>query len=138
MKELQLELNHTYLLRYGSNTDMLNSVTVLMITGKAYNLRYNTGLNSTSSWMQIDYFNRNYTIIEDISDFVASKPEDLKFDITYKVVEPINPYFIVEEICGNCGGTGQVSNTELTSCYKTCPVCNGSGKQSKTVTLVLK
>jgi hypothetical protein len=131
----ELLLDHTYLIRYGSNTDMLNSVTVLMITGKAYHLRYNTGLNSSSSWMQKDYFDRNYSIIEDISDFIAPKPDDLKFEITYKVVEPFTftPYFMVEETCPVCGGSKQVHDEHTTSTYKTCPACNGSGKASKKV-----
>jgi hypothetical protein len=147
MKELQL--NHTYLIRYGSNTDMLNSVTVLMITDKAYQLRYNIDQNSSSSWMQMDYFDRNYTVVEDISDFITQKtvndfkekigkPEDLKFNITYMVDDKLvfNPHFIVDEICPTCGGSGQVHDCRTTAYWKPCPACNGSGKKSKRINLL--
>jgi hypothetical protein len=131
MEELKLELNHTYLLRYGC-TDTLSSITVLMITDKAYKVRWNG--SGSECWELKRRMSADYTLVEDISDFLASKPEDLKFDITYKVVDMAQPkYFMVEEQCPICGGTGQVPNTEMTACYKTCPACNGSGKKSKRV-----
>jgi hypothetical protein len=145
MKELQL--NHTYLIRYGSNTDMLNSVTVLMITDKAYQLRYNIDQNSSSSWMQKDYFERNYTVVEDISEFLIKikmgdlkfdNPEDLKFNITYHVNDKLifNPHFLVEEICPICSGSGQVRDCSSTSAWKPCSACNGSGKKTKRVDIL--
>lgn len=123
MDELNLELNHTYLLRYGC-TDTVSSVTVLLITDKAYQIRWNG--SGSECWELKRRMCADYSLVEDISDFVASKQEDLKFDITYKVVD-------VAQLCPICGGTGQVPNTDLTACYKTCPACNGNGKKSKRV-----
>ena len=136
MEDLKLELNHTYLLRYGC-TDTVHSITVLMITDKAYKIRWNC--NGTESWELKRLLYGNYTMVEDISDFVVTKSDDLKFDITYKVNEvKWHPYFLVEENCKVCGGERQIHDEHTTSAYKTCPACNGSGKESKRVDILFE
>ena len=136
MDDLKLELNHTYLLRYGCS-DTVHSVTVLMVTEKAYKVRWNTG--GAESWELKRRINADYSLVEDISDYLAPKPEDFKFEITYKDVDlKWHPYFLVEENCPVCGGSGQVPDTSTTSCKKTCPACNGSGKASKRVDILFE
>ncbi|MFA5207343.1 MAG: hypothetical protein WC428_01685 [Candidatus Paceibacterota bacterium] len=136
MKNLQL--NHTYLIRYSSQ-DTLLSITVLLITDKAYHLRWNNHINETQTWETKSHLESWYTLVEDISDFVIEKPQDLKFDITYKINEvKWHPYFLIEEMCKVCGGERQIHDEHTTSAYKTCPACNGSGKESKRVDILFE
>ena len=136
MDDLKLELNHTYLLRYGCS-DTVSSVTILMITDKAYKVRWNGGGSET--WELKRRINADYSLVEDISDYLIPKQEDFKFEITYKDVDvKWHPYFLVEENCSLCGGSGQVPDTSTTSCKKTCPACNGSGKASKRVDILFE
>ena len=139
MDDLKLEVNHTYLLRYGC-TDTLSSVTVLMITDKAYKVRWNG--SGSETWEIKRRMYSDYSLVEDISDFVASNPEEKQsikenpFNwsyFTYSDIPKCQPYFLVEEQCPTCGGTGTVHDTHTTSSYITCPDCNGSKKKSKKV-----
>lgn len=70
-----LELNHTYLLKYGSMST-LQSATILVITDKAYYIRWNRGMNSSDEWVEKRYINGNYSLVEDISDTIASQKID--------------------------------------------------------------
>jgi hypothetical protein len=136
MEDLNLLLNHTYLLRYGYQ-DSLYSVTVLMITDKAYKVRWNGSGSETWELKRLLY--GNYSLVEDISDFVAPKPEDFKFEIQYKDVDvKLRPYFLQTENCKVCGGSGQVQCFETTAGTKTCPACNGSGKESKRIDILFE
>ena len=71
MEDLKLELNHSYLLRYGC-TDTLSSVTVLLISDKAYQIRWNG--SGAICWELKRRMNGDYSLVEDISDFVVEKP----------------------------------------------------------------
>lgn len=136
MEELNLELNHTYLIRYG-NTDIISSITVLLITDKAYHLRWNRGLEGNDTWELKEKISHDYSIVEDISDFVTEKPaENYKFDITYNTIPEY--YFSVTEICSNCGGSGQIQDFQSTAGTKLCPICNGSGRVTKDVNVFRK
>ena len=70
MDELKLELNHTYLLRCGGSSDTVHSAKILMVTDKAYKICWNGG---GESWDLKRRIYTDYTLVEDISDFVASK-----------------------------------------------------------------
>lgn len=140
MDDLKLEVNHTYLLRYGC-TDTVSSVTVLMITDKAYKIRWNG--SGSETWEVRRRMYSDYSLLEDISDFVASQPEEKQpikenpfnwsnylspfLDVNF------HPYFLVEEQCPTCGGIGTIPDTHTTSSRITCPDCNGSKKKSKKV-----
>jgi hypothetical protein len=113
MEELNLELNHTYLLRYGSGYT-ISSATVLMITDKAYRLRWNNGMNSTDTWELKSYMGSFYSIIEDVSDFVVEKTQTI-LEVKTKLVQ-----------CYHCGGLGYVPDISSTAGNKTCPSCFGS------------
>jgi len=130
MDDLKLELNHTYLLRYGC-TDTVSSVTILMITEKTYKVRWNGG--GTESWELKRRMYSDYTLVEDISDYLAPKPEDFKFEITYKDVVEVkcHPYFVETEACPFCGGSGQIPDDKTTAGTKTCMVCGGTGIKIK-------
>ena len=83
MEDLKLEVNHTYLLRYGC-TDTVSSVTVLMITDKAYKVRWNG--SGTETWEIKRRMYSDYSLLEDISDFVACNPDEkqpIKFEIHF-------------------------------------------------------
>lgn len=51
-----LEENHTYLVRYVSShhsslsSTTLSSITILMVTEKAYNIRWNNSMGTTTTW----------------------------------------------------------------------------------------
>jgi len=129
MEELNLELNHTYLLRYGC-TDTLSSVTVLMITDKAYKIRWNG--SGSECWELKRRMDSDYTLTEDISDFVAVGTEK-----TIKIDYPLY-YFQVTESCANCGGSGQIQDFQSTAGTKLCPVCNGGGRVTKDINIFSK
>ena len=140
MDDLILELNHTYLLRYGC-TDTVSSITILMITDKAYKVRWNG--SGAETWELKRRIYSDYSLVEDISDFVVNKLDEKKFEpdrdfrFYYKYdTGKYHPYFLVEEKCPICGGSGQVHDEHTTSCYKICPACSGSGKASKRVDLL--
>jgi hypothetical protein len=135
MDDLNLLENHTYLLRYGCS-DTVHSVTILMVTDKAYKIQWNGG---GISWELKRRIYSDYTLVEDISDYLAPKPEDFKFEITYKDVDvKCHPYFLQTENCKVCGGTGQVPNFESTAGTKMCPACNGSCKESKRIDILFE
>jgi len=122
--------NHTYLLRYG-NSDTISSITILMITDKAYKVRWNNSISET--WELKRRISFDYSFVEDISDFIAPKLEDLKYEITYKRADiKCHPFLEIED-CKTCKGEGQIPDDSSTSCHKTCPACNGSKKQLKRV-----
>ncbi|MDA3779486.1 MAG: hypothetical protein PF487_04570 [Bacteroidales bacterium] len=106
----ELKLNHTYLLQFG-NGDMLSSVTILMVTDKAYRIQWNNNSKHTT-WEQKKIFNRNYVMIEDISDFIV---EDKISTIKTKLIKrPI------------CHGFGYVPDEKSTGGTTPCPLCHGS------------
>lgn len=114
MEELNLQLNHTYLLRFGSG-DTLSSATILMVSDKAYRIRWNHGLNSTDTWELKTKIDLCYSIVEDISDFmVEAKPENI-LQVKTKLVQ-----------CHVCKGFGTIPDTNSTGGSKSCPLCYGS------------
>ena len=130
MEELKLELNHTYLLRYGC-TDTVSSVTVLMIIDKAYLIRWNgSGSKCYELKRRMD---ADYTVVEDISDFVVEQPPTANVKIDYPLY-----YFQVTEMCGLCYGTGQIADSSSTAGKKTCYLCGGSGKTVKNIDIFAK
>lgn len=66
---INMELDHTYLVRFGSG-DTLSSITILMITNKGYHIRWNRGTNSSDTWELRKRFDMYYFIEEDITDFI--------------------------------------------------------------------
>lgn len=64
--------NHTYLLRYRLE-DFLYSATILLISSKAYHIRWNNGMNTSQTWQDKENFHSKYTVVEDISDFLVEK-----------------------------------------------------------------
>ena len=105
-----------------------------MITDKAYKVRWNG--SGSETWELKRRIYSDYSMVEDISDFVAPKPEDLKFDITYKDVDvKWHPYFLETEICTMCGGSGQIPDDKSTAGTKLCMSCGGCGHKTKKVEL---
>jgi hypothetical protein len=115
MEELKLELNHTYLIRYGSS-DIISSITVLIITDKAYHLRWNRGLESNDTWELKKRMSNDYSVIEDISDFVVdTNKEERVLNVKTKLVQ-----------CHVCKGFGTIPDNNSTAGTKSCPLCFGS------------
>lgn len=114
-----LQLNHTYLIRYGLS-DIVSSVTILMITDKAYHVRWNRGLNSNDNWELKEILNRNYNMVEDISDFVLDNLQ------TTTGKEPILEVRTKNITCYICHGLGTVPDPNSTSGVKICPRCLGA------------
>jgi hypothetical protein len=131
MEDLNLKPGHTYLLRYGC-TDTLSEVKVLLETDKAYQVKWQSG---NITWELKSRMNSDYTVVEDITIIAKDLPFDWLKDNFPEFKSIKFPHFYVEDICDICGGSGHVECKDLTSCYKTCPACNGSGKKSKKVTL---
>ena len=123
MEELKLELNHTYLLKFGIGGTLF-SATILMITAKALYLRWNVGQNSSCEWKTKDEMNSHYNIIEDISDFVASNPEAK--DVNVSVTDNTIAFRYKYVPCYVCKGFGTVPDSSSTAGNKICPACSGS------------
>jgi hypothetical protein len=118
MEELNLELNHTYLLRYGC-TDTLHSVTVLLISDKAYKIRWNG--SGAECWELKRRMNGDYSLVEDISDFVANERiEEFKQNYLNVNTKLVN--------CPICGGSGEIQDFSGTSTTgkNICTRCWGS------------
>jgi hypothetical protein len=119
MAKEKLVQGNTYLIKYGSGSTILH-VTVLMVTDKAYQFRYETG---STAWVEKNEFERDYNVVENISDFMV-KEEIKKGDLPFT--------FATEyETCPICHGTGQVPNAETTAAFTTCPLCQGNKRVVK-------
>lgn len=113
MKDLKLELDHTYLLQFGSS-DIIHSITVLTITDKACHIRWNRGMESNSTWELKDVLYRNYNVVEDISDFVAENKQENVLQVETTLVQ-----------CHVCKGMGTIPDPNSTAGTKECPLCFG-------------
>lgn len=119
MLELNLELNHTYLMQYGRGYS-ISSATILMITDKAYRIRWNNGLNSTDTWELKTYMDSQYSIVEDVSDFMESEKINKFNEILHSKIQ--------WKTCPNCNGKGTLIDTSSTAGSKICIECSGTGK----------
>lgn len=130
----ELQLNHTYLFKYRFE-DSLYSATILVITGKAYHIRWNTGMNSSQTWEDKEVFHNKYKVVEDISDFTQNtekfNPEELHKNYNQKFLEVKTEWVM----CHVCKGFGTVYDPNSSVMSKTCPLCNGS-KQIPKVTQI--
>ena len=116
----ELKLNHTYLLKFGIG-ELLFSATILVVTDKAYHVQWNNGLESNKDWKLKDIMNRNYNMIEDISDFMI---KDEKF------IENAKTKFMT---CPICHGMGTVPDDKSTAGTTTCPLCHGTKMIPETI-----
>lgn len=120
-----LKLNHTYLLQFGSG-DVLSSITILMITDKAYHIQWNND-DKNSTWEQKKVFNRNYNVVEDITDFMKDELKENLMEYTNEVKKKLIEYSKRNLItCPICHGMGTVPDEKSTAGTTTCPLCNGS------------
>jgi len=125
MNELKLELDHTYLVRYvGHSSGSVSSITILVITGKAYHVRWNNGLESATTWELKEEFDYKYSVVEDISDFVVEPREETTLRVETKLVN-----------CFICHGMGTVPDPKSTAGITTCPHCLGAKMIPEVVTI---
>lgn len=122
MAEEKLQQGNTYLVRYGSSGS-LSQMKVLLITDKAYQFKYESG---GTGWQLKHDFERDYTIIENISDFITQELQK-NFDGTYTLTE----YSVEYETCPVCHGMGTVPNVDITSGTSPCPLCQGNRRVVK-------
>lgn len=121
--EEKLVQGNTYLIKYGSSGSM-SQIIVLMVTDKAYQFKYESG---TTGWVEKREFERDYNIIENISDFITQEVQK-NFDNTFTFTESVATEY---ETCPVCHGTGQVPNTQTTAAFVTCPLCQGNKRVVK-------
>jgi hypothetical protein len=114
-----LQLNHTYLIKR-NGSDSLNSIMVLLITDKAYHIRWNNDSTNAQTWETKENMYDTYRLVEDISDFVVDKPFLYNYEITHTDNSKIK---YVQ--CHVCKGFGTVPAPNTTSGNKICPLCNG-------------
>lgn len=114
-----LQIGHTYLIK---KYNTLHSVTVLLITGTSFKLRWNNENNPHICWEEKRELDK-YIIVEDISDFITSHnvwvDTGCNYDTTLKYKCEFNK-------CNLCDGTGTIPCDDTTSGVKTCPKCFGS------------
>jgi hypothetical protein len=114
-----LQLNHTYLIRYGLS-DIVSSVTILLITDKAYHIRWNRGLQSNDTWELKELLNRNYNMVEDISDFILG---NLQTTTGKELIMEVKTKNVT---CYICHGLGTIPDPGSTGGTKVCPRCLGA------------
>lgn len=85
-------------------------VKVLNVTKKLYHFKYENG---NTTWMEKDYYNQTYTLVEDISEFQLNIGIFMEQEF---------------EMCPMCTGSGQITDDKSTAGTKICPVCTGSGQ----------
>jgi hypothetical protein len=106
-----IQKGHTYLISTGNRYSAIHSITVLTITDKAYQLRWN---ENNISWDLKERLYHEYELIEDISDFQTyQEPIKLKFSTKYVT-------------CTACAGMGSIQDFNSTAGTKLCPLCQGS------------
>lgn len=121
--EEKLAQGNTYLVRYGSSGSV-SQITVLMVTDKAYQLKYESG---STGWVLKHDFERDYSIIENITDFTIKEIQK-NFDGTFTFTESVAAEY---ETCPVCHGTGSVPNSQTTAAFVTCPLCQGNRRVVK-------
>lgn len=122
MIENKLELNHTYLVKLGG---VIVSMTVLLITNKAYHMRRNNGLKSTDSWEEIRTFNNTYTIVEDITEHMVDYNKTFYEKICDEMAKTPSSR-VCRITCTTCGGKGRIPDSSSTAGDKLCPHCFGT------------
>jgi hypothetical protein len=140
MKDLMnLKEGNTYLIKPIYSGGNVKSITILTVTNEAYKIKWND--HNQFSWEIKSKLDADNHFIEDITTTIAKEIENFKrehikdfncCDINYR------PYFLKTEPCSNCGGIGHVVNFQTTAGTITCPVCNGSGKQSKRIDILFE
>ena len=110
-----LYLNHTYLIK---KDNKLSSVTVTLITERAYYIRWNNGLETLYTWELIDEFCEKWYYIEDITSQFTNL-DLLNLDL-------LNHDMIKIIDCPICDGNGYVDDKSVTSGKKLCHRCNGN------------
>lgn len=128
-----LTVDHTYLIKR-NHSDSLDSITILLITDKAYHIRWNNGLNSTQSWETKEYMYDKHRLIEDISDFVADKPNWKDFQKEKETILDVKTKLVT---CHVCKEFGYVPDNNSTAGTKSCSLCFGS-KMIPEVTEILQ
>jgi len=128
---LNLVQGHTYLVsrnRGMYHTDgSIFAAKILLITDKAYHIRWDSG---NETWELKDNLSENYTLIEDISDFITPEKKDK---------EPIMLEAKTELVqCYVCHGMGTVPEPNSTAGKKTCPACNGAKLVPKVISVAPK
>lgn len=107
-----LQVNRTYLIKHSYT---VNSITVLAISKKAIQVKWNNVSNSIT-WELKEQMAYDYSVIEDITELIADKPDEKKNDDIH----------IKWEQCYVCKGIGTVPSKDTTAVTKTCPLCLGS------------
>jgi hypothetical protein len=114
---MNLELNHTYLLQFRIS-DILSSVTILLVTEKAYRIRWNIGKISNDTWELKKKIDDNYSMVEDVTD-------QLKDNTLHEVITKLNVETTWKN-CPDCDGFGWIEDSNSTSGQRICSHCWGN------------
>ena len=114
-KENEIKEGHTYLV---DKHNSIFSITILLITEKAYHIQLNHDNPSTTWWYKTD-FDYKTDILEDITELEKNRK---KYFISPKNSKQ------TYTLCYYCNGKGQVADDKSTAGTKTCAFCFGSGK----------
>lgn len=121
-----LRKDSTYLIRY-NHMDSLSSITILMVTGKAYHIRWNNSPEPSFTWETIEHMYDKYRLIEDISDQIKPISNKINFDTnTLEKEFPIPKTNLKLITCPICRGIGTVPDMSTSTMKKPCPLCMGS------------
>jgi DnaJ-class molecular chaperone len=125
-----LNEGNTYLVeKKYSNT--VESVTVLVVTKKAYQLKWNSG-NNPITWEYKRDFNNNYFLVENITKKLQQTLGEVKSTTANKLSETKTKY----KTCEICRGMGTVPDPKSTAGTAPCPRCLGAKMIPETIEVI--
>ncbi len=118
-----LKESNTYLVEK-KYSNVVDCITILIITKKAYQIRWNTS-ESPITWEFKENFNNKYFLIENITEKMTNKLDYTKLNLDFTKLNT-GPTSIQYKQCPICQGIGTLPSSNTTTGTKICPQCFGS------------
>ncbi len=138
MEKIMKTLNEgsTYLVEKKFTNDV-ESVTVLLATKKAYQLKWNSG-NNPITWEYKKDFNNHYFLVENITEKLQRTLGEVKAATIKKY--NVDTFEIKTKLltCPICHGMGTVPDPKSTAGTASCPLCLGAKMIPESVETVQK
>lgn len=127
---MRLKKDNTYLIeRKHTFTNTIDCITVLSVTKKAYQLKWNTP-NSPITWEFKKVFYSDYDLVENITTKFTDPKSSATYNGNLKFTEKVATRY---KQCPVCHGLGTVPDPKSTAGTATCPLCLGSKQVVDTV-----
>jgi hypothetical protein len=130
---IRLKKNNTYLVeRKHTFSNNIDCITVLEITKKAYQIKWNSQ-NNPITWEFKKVFDKDYALVENITTKIADPNASATYTAKINVVEKVSTRY---KQCPICHGMGTVPDNKSTAGTAMCPLCQGNKQVVDTVEIV--